>query len=131
VIRALSPSAETSSQRTKNNWLRPSPIKWLPTTRSRTRSGFVHRAQKVRPRAVDSSLDSGIEDNYNAAIKAHKKVDDQSISYSSKNGTLVLKGSVRTSAQKNEASKLAKSIPGVKEVVNEIEVKSDKQSTSQ
>jgi hyperosmotically inducible periplasmic protein len=81
-------------------------------------------------KAVDSSLDSGIEDNYKAAIKAHKNMDDQSISYSSKNGTLVLKGSVRTSAQKNEASKLAKSIPNVKEVVNEIEVKSDKQSTS-
>ncbi|HZR57858.1 MAG TPA: BON domain-containing protein [Terriglobales bacterium] len=74
-------------------------------------------------KSVDSSLDSGIEDNYKAAIKAHKNLDAQSVSYSAKNGTLVLKGSVKTAAQKAEASKLAKAVPNVKEVVNEIEVR--------
>jgi hyperosmotically inducible protein len=74
-------------------------------------------------KAVDSSLDSGIEDNYKAAIKAHKNLDAQNVSYSAKNGTLVLTGSVKTSAQKAEATKLAKSVPNVKEVVNEIQVK--------
>ena len=74
-------------------------------------------------KAVDSSLDSGIEDNYKAALKAHKHLDDQSISYSAKNGTLVLKGSVKTHAQRIEANKLAQAVPHVKEVVNEIEVK--------
>ncbi len=78
---------------------------------------------------VDSSLDDGIENNYKAALKAHKNLDDQSISYDAKNGTLVLKGSVKTSAQKSQAEKLAKAIPQVKEVVNEIEVKPDKDST--
>ena len=52
---------------------------------------------------VASSLDSGIEDNFKAALKAHKNLDDQSIHYSAKNGTLLLKGSVKTSAQKKEA----------------------------
>lgn len=75
-------------------------------------------------KAVDSSLDNGIEDNYKAALKAHQNLDAQSISYKAKNGTLVLSGSVKTRAQKNEAAKLAKTIPNVKEVVNEIEVKS-------
>ena len=75
-------------------------------------------------KAIDSSLDNGIEDNYKAAIKANKTLDDQSISYKAKNGTLVLTGSVKTAAQKIAAMKLAKSIPNVKEVVNEIEVKS-------
>jgi hyperosmotically inducible protein len=74
-------------------------------------------------KAVDSSLDSGIEDNYKAAIKAHKNLDAQSISYSAKNGTLLLKGKVKTAAQKAEASKLAKAVPNVKEVVNEIELR--------
>src|SRR5271165_4749166 len=74
-------------------------------------------------KAVDSSLDDGIENNFKAALKAHKNLDDQSISYDAKNGTLVLKGSVKTAAQKNEAGKLAKAVPNVKEVVNEIEVK--------
>ncbi len=80
-------------------------------------------------KAVDSSLDDGIEDNYKAALKAHKNLDDQSISYNAKNGTLVLTGSVKTSAQKSQAEKLAKGIPQVKDVVNEIEVKPDKDST--
>jgi hyperosmotically inducible protein len=78
---------------------------------------------ETQAKAVDSSLDSGIEDNYKAAIKAHKNLDAQSISYSAKNGTLVLKGNVKTAAQKAEASKLAKAVPNVKEVVNEIEVR--------
>ncbi len=75
-------------------------------------------------KAVDSSLDNGIEDNCKAAIKAHKVLDKQSISCSAKNGTLVLKGSVKTAAQRTEAGNLAKKIPNVKELVNELEVKS-------
>jgi hyperosmotically inducible protein len=79
--------------------------------------------------AVDNKLDDGIKDNYKAALKAHKNLDDQSISTDVKNGTVVLKGSVKTAAQKAEAAKLAKAVPNVKEVVNEIEVKSSKHST--
>jgi hyperosmotically inducible protein len=81
-------------------------------------------------KAVTSNLDSAIEDNYKASIKANKHLDDQSIDYSAKNGTLVLTGSVKTSAQKAEAEKLAKQVPNVQQVVNEIEVKSGKHSTA-
>lgn len=81
-------------------------------------------------KSVDSNLDSAIEDNYKAALKAHKNLDDQSISYDAKNGTMVLKGSVKTAAQRTEAMKLAKAVPNVKEVVNEIQVKPDKDSTA-
>ena len=77
-------------------------------------------------KAVDISLDDGIENNYKAALKSHKNLDDQSISYDAKNGTLVLKGSVKTRAQKSEADKLAKAVPNVREVIDEIEVKPDK-----
>lgn len=80
-------------------------------------------------KAVDSNLDNAIEDNYKASIKAHKNLDDQSIDYSAKNGTLMLKGSVKTAAQKREAEKLAKDVPNVQQVVNEIEVKPGKHST--
>ena len=81
-------------------------------------------------KAIDSNLDNGIEDNYKAALKSNKTLDAQSISYKAKNGTLVLSGSVKTAAQKSEAMKLAKNIPNVKEVVNEIEVKPSKDSTA-
>jgi hyperosmotically inducible protein len=82
-------------------------------------------------KAVDSNLDSAIEDNFKASLKANKHLDDQSIDYSAKNGTLVLKGSVKTAAQKAEAGKLAKEVPNVQQVVNEIEVKPGKHSTTQ
>src|SRR5271166_235069 len=80
---------------------------------------------------VNSKLDSAIEDNYKAALKEHKNLDDQSISVDAKNGTLVLKGSVKTKSQQQEAVKLAKAVPNVQEVVNEIEVKPDKNATAQ
>lgn len=80
-------------------------------------------------KAVDSNLDSAIEDNFKASLKANKHLDDQSIDYSAKNGTLTLKGSVKTAAQKAEVEKLAKKVPNVTQVVNEIEVKPGKHST--
>jgi hyperosmotically inducible periplasmic protein len=80
--------------------------------------------------AVASDLDSAIEDNFKASIKAHENLNDQSISGSAKNGTLVLKGSVKTTAQKKEAESLAKKVPNVQQVVNEIEVKPSKHSTT-
>jgi hyperosmotically inducible periplasmic protein len=80
--------------------------------------------------AVASNLDSAIEDNYKAMIKAHANLNDQSISASAKNGTLVLKGSVKTAKQKKEAEDLAKKIPNVQQVVNEIEIKPGKHSTT-
>lgn len=78
---------------------------------------------------VDSKLDSAIEDNFKAAIKAHENLNDQSINASAKNGTLVIKGSVKTPEQKHEASNLAKQVPNVLQVVNELEVKPGKRST--
>lgn len=80
--------------------------------------------------SVASNLDSAIEDNYKAMIKAHASLNDQSIRCAAKNGTLVLKGSVKTARQKKEAEDLAKKVPNVQQVVNEIEVKPGKHSTA-
>lgn len=80
--------------------------------------------------AVDSKLDDGIVDNFKAEIKAHKSLDDQSIHAKVKNGTLVLTGSVKTPGQKQEAESLAKKVPNVQQVVNELEVKPKKHSTA-
>ncbi len=78
--------------------------------------------EESQAKSVDSNLDDAIEDNFKASLKAHKDLDEQHISYDAKNGTLVLKGSVKSPAQKTEAQKLAKAVPNVKEVVNEITV---------
>ena len=63
-------------------------------------------------------------------IKAHANLDDQSIDYKAKNGTLVLSGSVKTSAQKAQAGQLARSVPNVQSVVNEIKVEPKKHSAA-
>jgi hyperosmotically inducible periplasmic protein len=80
--------------------------------------------------SVASNLDNAIEDNYKAMIKSHASLNDQSISADAKNGTLVLKGTVKTTKQKKEAEDLAKKVPNVQQVVNEIEVNPKKHSTA-
>ncbi|MHB1698930.1 MAG: BON domain-containing protein [Acidobacteriaceae bacterium] len=92
--------------------------------------GVRPSGEATQAKAVQSDLDSAIEDNFKAAIKAHKDLDAQSISCEAKNGTLVLKGSVKTRAQKAQAFRLAKTIPNVQQVVNEIEVNPKKHSTA-
>jgi hyperosmotically inducible protein len=92
--------------------------------------GVTPPGAESQAKSVASNLDDGIEDNFKAAIKGHKGLDDQSISASAKNGTLELKGTVKTAAQKKEAEKLAKSIPNVQQVVNTIEVKPGKHSST-
>ena len=89
----------------------------------------VRPPQEANSGSVASNLDSAIEDNFKAAIKAHENLNDQSIHASAKNGTLVIKGSVKTAAQKKEVNTLAKQVPNVQQVVNELEVKPGKHST--
>ena len=81
-------------------------------------------------KAANSDTDDAIEDSFKAELKKHRNLDDQSVSVEAKNGAVVLSGSVKTSSQKREAEKLAKAIPNVQQVVNEIEVKPGKDSTT-
>jgi hyperosmotically inducible protein len=81
-------------------------------------------------KAALSDTDSAIEDSYKAKLKENHNLDDQSISVNSKNGAVVLTGSVKTEAQKREAYKLAKNVPNVQQVVNELKVEPGKHSTS-
>jgi hyperosmotically inducible protein len=92
--------------------------------------GVRPSGDESQARAVSSNLDSAIEKNFKASIKAHKNLDDQSIDYKAKNGTLVLRGTVKTDAQKIEAESLAKKVPNVQQVVNELEVKPNKHSSA-
>lgn len=80
--------------------------------------GLVKSAQK------DAKLDSAIEDQYKASLKESKKLKKAGIQYSASNGTLYLKGSVKTEKEKQEAEDLAKKVPQVQHVVNDIAVKS-------
>ncbi len=81
-------------------------------------------------KAANSDTDDAIEDSFKAELKKHRNLNDQDISIKSKNGAVILTGSVKTEAQKREADKLAKHVANVQQVVNEIDVKSGKHSTA-
>ena len=73
-------------------------------------------------KSMASNLDDGIEKNYKASLIS-AGLNKQHIDYSAKNGVLVLKGSVNTAAQRQEAQKTAAAVPNVQQVLNQIEVK--------
>lgn len=70
-----------------------------------------------------ATLDSAIEDKFKASIKTSKKLENRSIQYSAENGTLYLKGTVNSEREKREAEELAKKVPQVQHVVNDLAVK--------
>lgn len=73
-------------------------------------------------RSIERNTDDAIEKNYKAALIA-KGLDKQHIHYSAKNGVLTLKGSAKTSQQRQDAQQIAANIPNVSQVINEIQVR--------
>ena len=73
---------------------------------------------------VKPASDSQIKDKYQAMLRAHKDLDRQNIDYKVDHGTIVLSGRVHSAPERMEAVKLAKSVPNVQHVVDEIKVQS-------
>jgi len=78
---------------------------------------------------VDKNTDDAIEDHMKAAIAANKW-ENQHIRFDAKNGVLTLTGDVDTTGQRHEVEKTAAAIPGVQQVVNELQVKGQKESAA-
>ena len=79
-------------------------------------------------RAVNSDLDKGIDKNLDAALIQNKLKRD--VSFDVKNGVVTLKGSVNSQIRRNQAEHIASSVPNVQQVVNELQVKNQKASSS-
>jgi hyperosmotically inducible protein len=73
---------------------------------------------------IDSNVDDSIENMFKAEVAAHHW-ENQHISADAKNGVLTLKGDVDTAAQRQQVEKAAAKIDGVRQVVNELEVKNN------
>lgn len=73
-------------------------------------------------RTVESKRDDAIEDDYKAELVA-RNMDGLSIHSKAKNGVLVLSGSVKNDGERQEAYELAKRVPNVKQIVNQLEVR--------
>jgi osmotically-inducible protein OsmY len=77
---------------------------------------------------VDSDLDSGIDKNLEAMLIQHKLKRD--VTYDVTNGVVTLKGDVPSQARRASVEKMAEQVPNVKQVVNELEVKHQKATST-
>jgi hyperosmotically inducible protein len=75
-------------------------------------------------KTVDSDTDKAIEKKLDAVLVKNKL--DRGVKYDVKNGVVTLKGDVPSQARRTQVEKLAKTVPDVKQVVNELEVKNQK-----
>ena len=80
-------------------------------------------------RAVNSDLDQGIESNLDAALIQNKMHDR--VIYAVKNGVVTLTGTVNSEETRAAAEKLANGVPNVQQVVNDLQVKNQKATSSQ
>src|ERR1700676_4436818 len=79
-------------------------------------------------KAVDSDLDKAIEKNLDAVLVKRKM--DKGVHYSVKNGVVTLKGDAGTQNRRAAIEQIANSVPNVKQVVNEMEVKGQKATST-
>jgi hyperosmotically inducible periplasmic protein len=80
-------------------------------------------------KAINSDLDDGISKNLDAALiqnKLHKNVN-----YDVKSGVVTLTGVVHSENARARAEKVAAGVPNVQQVVNNLQIKDQKASSSQ
>jgi hyperosmotically inducible periplasmic protein len=77
--------------------------------------------------AVNADLDKGIEANLDAALLQSKMHD--AVKYAVKSGVVTLTGSVNSQSRRDEAAQVATTVPNVKQVVNDLQVKNQKASS--
>ncbi|MFY9675306.1 MAG: BON domain-containing protein [Terriglobales bacterium] len=80
-------------------------------------------------KAVNSDLDKGIEQNLDAALIQNNMHD--SVKYAVKSGVVTLSGEVNSEDKRTWAEKVATGVPNVQQVVNDLQVKNQKASSSQ
>jgi len=79
-------------------------------------------------KTVNSDLDQGIENNLNAALIQNKMHDN--VKYKVKSGVVTLTGEVNSQDKRYQAEQVATKVPNVQQVVNDLQVKDQKASSS-
>jgi osmotically-inducible protein OsmY len=80
-------------------------------------------------KAINSDLDKGIEQNLDAALIQSKL--HEYVKYAVKNHVVTLTGEVDSQSRRQEAERVAASVPNVQQVVNELQVKNQKATSSE
>ncbi|HXA66834.1 MAG TPA: BON domain-containing protein [Bryobacteraceae bacterium] len=79
-------------------------------------------------KTVNSDIDKAIDKNLDAALVENRL--NKTVKYSVKNGVVTLKGHVDSQAARSEAAHIAASVPNVAQVVNELEVRHNRATSS-
>jgi len=80
-------------------------------------------------KTVNSDLDDGIEKNLDAALIQNNMHDD--VKFAVKSNVVTLTGEVNSQSKREQVERVAASVPNVKQVVNDVQVKNQKASSSQ
>ncbi len=79
-------------------------------------------------KAINSDLDKGIRSNLDAVlIQANF---DKDVDYDVKNGVVTLKGQVNSQARRDDVARVAATVPYVTQVVNEVQVRNQKATST-
>jgi hyperosmotically inducible periplasmic protein len=79
-------------------------------------------------KAIYADLDKGIDNNLDAALISGGY--KNSIGHSAKNGVVTLTGTVDTASQRNQLDTIAQGVPNTRQVVNEIQTRHQKATSS-
>jgi len=83
---------------------------------------------KDNVKTVNSDLDAGIKKNLDAALVQNHI--NRNVHYKVKNGVVTLTGKVDSQATRSDAEKVASNVPNVQQVVNELQVRYERATSS-
>jgi hyperosmotically inducible periplasmic protein len=90
--------------------------------------GVTPPAVESEAKTVNSDLDKGIEKNLDAALIQRRL--NKNIKYDVKNGVVTLTGEVNSQSRRVQVEKVASAVPNVQQVVNELQVRDQKATSS-
>ena len=79
-------------------------------------------------KAVNSDLDKAIDKNLDAALM--KAGLNKDVKYDVKNGVVTVKGEVNSQSKRERVESIAAKVPNVQQVVNEVEIKNQKATST-
>ena len=89
----------------------------------------IPKGVEKEAKAVNSDLDKGIEKNLDAALIQNRM--HGNVKYEVKSGVVTLTGEVNSQYKRDHAEQVATRVPNVKQVVNDLQDKNQKASSSQ
>jgi hyperosmotically inducible protein len=122
VDRAIELAKNTPGVVSVNSLLKidPASTSDVLTPTAEDRKTIVEKGQKELDEAADISGDSRIENEVKSKFAADDLIKSRNIRITSIDGLVTLKGSVRSTAEQDEAVRVANSVTGVKEVKSEL-----------